>query len=174
MKGVKMSNRGINKVILVGNVGAAPECRTFESGDLVVNFSVATSESWIDKQSGEDRVKTEWHRCVAYRGVAGIIKDYVHKGSKVYLEGKLQTRKWLDKNNQEKQITEIIIEQIELMGGGQSGGVQNVQSSGVETTHDLITDTDSAAPKATAKASGKKKAASTKQKLVDELDDVPF
>ena len=85
-----MASRGVNKVILLGNLGADPECRTFQNGDLVANFSLATSETWQDRNTGEDREKTEWHRCVAYRGLAGVVQKFVRKGSKLYIEGKPQ------------------------------------------------------------------------------------
>tara|TARA_R110000737_G_scaffold219429_1_gene235498 strand:+ start:658 stop:1107 length:450 start_codon:yes stop_codon:yes gene_type:complete len=101
----------LNKATLIGNVGQDPEIRQTKDGKDVASFSLATSESWKDKSSGEKRDKTEWHRIVVFsQGLVGIIKSYVKKGSKLYLEGSLQTRKWTDKNDVEKYTTEIILQ----------------------------------------------------------------
>ena len=101
----------INKVILVGNIGQDPEIRTTGDGREVANFSLATSESWKDKNSGERKEKTEWHRVVVFsQGLVGIIKNYIKKGTKVYLEGSLQTRKWTDNQGVEKYTTEIVLQ----------------------------------------------------------------
>ncbi len=100
----------INKVILVGNLGNDPEIKTTNNGNKIASFSVATSETWKDKQSGEKQEKTEWHRVVVFnQNLAEVVEKYVKKGSKVYVEGSLQTRKWTDKDGQEKQVTEVII-----------------------------------------------------------------
>ena len=100
----------INKVILVGNLGNDPEIKTTNNGNKVANFSLATSETWKDKQSGEKQEKTEWHRVVIFnQNLAEIVEKYVKKGSKVYVEGSLQTRKWTDDDGQEKRITEIVL-----------------------------------------------------------------
>lgn len=101
----------VNKVILVGNVGQDPEIRTTQDGREIASFSVATSESWKDKNSGEKREKTEWHRIVIFsQGLVGIVKNYVKKGSKLYIEGSLQTRKWTDSQGIEKFTTEIVLQ----------------------------------------------------------------
>jgi len=101
----------VNKVILVGNIGADPEVRNMPSGGKVVNLSVATSETWKDKNSGEKREKTEWHRVVIFsEGLAKVAEQYLKKGSKVYLEGQLQTRKWTDQSGAEKYSTEIVLQ----------------------------------------------------------------
>jgi single-strand DNA-binding protein len=101
----------INKVILVGNVGQDPEIRSTQDGREIANFSLATSESWKDKATGEKKDKTEWHRVVIFsQGLVGIIKNYVKKGSKVYIEGALQTRKWTDAQGVEKFTTEIVLQ----------------------------------------------------------------
>jgi single-strand DNA-binding protein len=101
----------INKVILIGNVGQDPEIRVTQDGKEIVNFSLATSENWRDKNTGEKKEKTEWHRVVIFSpGLVNIAKQYLKKGSKVYLEGALQTRKWNDKNGVEKYTTEIILQ----------------------------------------------------------------
>jgi single-strand DNA-binding protein len=101
----------VNKVILVGNVGADPEVRTLPSGNKVVNLTVATSENWKDKSTGERKEKTEWHRVVIFsEGLARVAEQYVKKGSKVYLEGSLQTRKWQDQSGQDKYSTEVVLQ----------------------------------------------------------------
>ena len=101
----------LNKVVLIGNLGRDPEIRTTGDGKEIANFSIATSESWRDKVTGEKKEKTEWHRIVVFsEGLVKIIKNYVKKGSKIYLEGQLQTRKWNDDNNQEKYTTEIVLQ----------------------------------------------------------------
>lgn len=113
---------GINKVILVGNVGRDPESRTMPDGNAVVNFSLATSESWKDKNTGEKREQTEWHRLVAFRRLAEIIQQYVRKGSKLYIEGKLKTRKWQADDGSDRYATEIIVDQMQMLdsrGGGE-------------------------------------------------------
>ena len=103
----------VNKVILVGNLGREPEARAMQSGDKVVNLSVATSENWRDRQSGERREKTEWHRVVIFvQNLADVAEKYLHKGSKVYLEGQLQTRKWTDQSGQEKYSTEVVLQKF--------------------------------------------------------------
>ena len=100
----------INKVILVGNLGADPEVRSFNNGGKVCNFTLATSESWKDKQSGEKREKTEWHRVVIFGdGLVRVAENYLKKGSKVYIEGSLQTRKWQDRDGNDKYTTEVVI-----------------------------------------------------------------
>lgn len=105
-----MASRGINKVILIGNLGADPEIRYFPSGDAVANFNIATSESWKDKTTGEPQERTEWHRIVIFGKLAEIAKQYLHKGSKVYIEGKLRTRKWQGQDGQDRYTTEVIVD----------------------------------------------------------------
>jgi single-strand DNA-binding protein len=107
--------RGVNKVILIGNLGNDPELRYTPSGAAVANFSVATSESWKDKASGENKESTEWHKCVAWNRTAEVIAEYLHKGSKIYVEGKLQTRKWEDKNGNDRYTTEIVVGQMQML-----------------------------------------------------------
>jgi single-strand DNA-binding protein len=135
----------VNKVILVGNLGKDPEARSMNNGGEVISFSVATSESWNDKQSGEKRDKTEWHNVVIFNENLGrIAKQYLRKGSSVYLEGQLQSRKWQDQNGNDRYTTEVVLQryrgELTLLGnrndgggGGQSGGGNNWgggQSSG--------------------------------------------
>lgn len=103
----------VNKVILVGNLGADPEVRRMQSGDPVVNLRIATSESWRDRQSGERREKSEWHSVVIFNeGLAKVAEQYLKKGAKVYLEGALQTRKWMDQNGNERYTTEIVLQKF--------------------------------------------------------------
>lgn len=117
-----MASRGVNKVILIGNLGADPDIRYMPSGEPVANLSLATSESWKDSQSGELREKTEWHRVVAFRKLAEIIGQYCKKGSKLYIEGRLQTRKWQDQNGQDRYTTEIVADQMQMLDSRGSGG----------------------------------------------------
>jgi len=127
----KIMAGSVNKVILVGNLGKDPEVRRMTSGDPVVNLSVATSESWRDKASGERKEKTEWHRVVIFnKNLAEVAEKYLRKGAKVYVEGQLQTRKWTDKDGAEKYSTEVVLQNFrgELTmldgrnGGGEGGG----------------------------------------------------
>ncbi|MED5526985.1 MAG: single-stranded DNA-binding protein [Pseudomonadota bacterium] len=123
-----MASRGINKVIIVGNLGGDPEVRYMPNGNAVANFTVATSESWKDKQSGEQKELTEWHRMVIYGRLAEIAGEYLRKGSKVYMEGRLQTRKWAGQDGQDRYTTEIIVSEMQMLDsrgsgqGGQGGG----------------------------------------------------
>jgi single-strand DNA-binding protein len=116
--------RGINKVILIGNLGADPETRAMPSGTTVANLRVATSESWRDKQSGEQQERTEWHRVALFGRLAEIAAEYLKKGSQVYIEGSLRTRKWQDKQGNERYSTEIIGNELQMLGGrgGGAGG----------------------------------------------------
>ncbi len=115
--------RGVNKVILIGNLGQDPEVKYMPNGNAVANITVATSESWKDKNTGEQVDKTEWHRVVFFRRLAEIVGEYLKKGSKIYIEGKLQTRKWQDKNGKDNWTTEIIASEMQMLdsrGGGSS------------------------------------------------------
>ncbi len=114
--------RGINKVIVVGNLGQDPDVRYTTGGAAVTNISVATSEQWKDKNTGEDVVKTEWHRIVFFGRLAEIAGEYLKRGSQVYIEGKLQTRKWQDNNGQDRYTTEIVANEMQMLGARQSGG----------------------------------------------------
>ncbi len=129
----------INKVILVGNLGRDPEIRTMQSGDKLANFSLATSETWNDRQSGERRERTEWHRVVIFGRLAEIAERYLRKGSKVYLEGSLQTRKWQDQSGQERYTTEVVLQRfrgelqmLDKAGDGDSGGRSTGYGGGYE------------------------------------------
>lgn len=121
----------VNKVILVGNLGADPETRYMPNGDAVANIRLATTESWKDKASGEKKEITEWHRVVFYRKLAEIVGQYLKKGSAVYVEGRIRTRKWQDKEGQERYTTEIEANEMQMLGGRQN----SAGSSGGETEY---------------------------------------
>lgn len=119
--------RGVNKVIIVGNLGNDPEHKTFPNGGSVTNISVATSEQWTDKQTGEKKEATEWHRIVLFNRLGEIAAQYLRKGSKVYIEGSLRTRKWQDQNGQDRYTTEIRADQMQMLdsaGASNTGGYQ--------------------------------------------------
>ncbi len=124
--------RGVNKVILIGNLGKDPEVRYTPSGAAVANITLATSESWKDKQSGEQVERTEWHRIVMFNRLGEIAGEYLRKGSKVFIEGRLQTRKWQDKNSgQDRYTTEIIADNMQMLdskGGGSSNAMDSSMS----------------------------------------------
>ncbi len=124
--------RGINKVILVGNLGSDPETRYSPSGSAVTKFSVATSESWRDKQSGERQERTEWHRVVMFGRLAEIGQEYLRKGSQVYIEGSLRTNKWQDNNGNDRYTTEVVANEMQMLGGrggGMGGGEPSYDDS---------------------------------------------
>lgn len=114
--------KGINKVIIIGNLGRDPEVRYMPSGGAVTTLSLATSESWKDKQSGETQEHTEWHRVVMFNRLAEIAGEYLRKGSKLYIEGSLRTRKWQDKSGQEKYTTEIVASEMQMLDGRGASG----------------------------------------------------
>lgn len=118
-----MASRGVNKVILVGNLGTDPEVRYMPNGNAVANLSLATSESWKDQQ-GQVQERTEWHRLTMYRRLAEVAGEYLKKGSQIYVEGKLQTRKWQDQQGQDRYTTEVIVDQMQMLGGRNEGGNQ--------------------------------------------------
>ncbi|MDF4592304.1 single-stranded DNA-binding protein [Vibrio parahaemolyticus] len=121
-----MASRGINKVILVGNLGNDPEIRYMPNGGVVANITIATSESWRDKATGEQREKTEWHRVVLFGKLAEVAGEYLRKGSQVYVEGQLQTRKWQDQSGQDRYSTEVVVQGfngvMQMLGGRAQGG----------------------------------------------------
>lgn len=118
-----MARSGINKVILVGNLGQDPEVKYMPNGDAVVNISIATSETWQDKASGENREKTEWHRVVMFRRLGEIAGEYLKKGSKVYIEGKLQTRKWQAQDGSDRYTTEVVANDMQMLDSRGQGGM---------------------------------------------------
>ncbi len=157
--------RGVNKVILIGNLGQDPEVKYMPNGGAVTNVTIATSESWKDKSTGEQKEKTEWHRVVFFQRLAEIVGEYLKKGSKVYIEGKLQTRKWQDQSGNDRYTTEIVANEMQMLdsrgGGGGGGGNFNQspppnQSSGAAPQQQ---------PAATAPAGGG---------MGDFDDDIPF
>ncbi len=114
--------RGINKVILVGNLGADPESRTMPSGSAVTNIRVATSESWKDKDTGDQQERTEWHNVAFFGRLAEVAGEYLRKGSQVYVEGKLRTRKWQDRDGNDRWTTEVISNEMQMLGGRPGSG----------------------------------------------------
>ena len=130
-----MASRGVNKVILVGNLGNDPETRYMPSGGAVTNITVATSESWKDKQTGQPQERTEWHRIVFFNRLGEIAGEYLRKGSKIYIEGALRTRKWQDKSGQDRYTTEIVASEMQMLdskgsqGAGAQGGYQQQPQS---------------------------------------------
>ena len=147
--------RGINKVILIGNLGNDPDVRYTAGGAAVSRISIATTESWKDKESGEQQEKTEWHRVVFFGRLAEIVAEYLKKGSQVYIEGRLQTNKWQDKEGNDRYTTEIIANEMQMLGGRQSSG-----------SFDKSPPSESAAPAKTAAKPSKD------ENFVD--DDIPF
>ncbi|MCP4700156.1 MAG: single-stranded DNA-binding protein [Gammaproteobacteria bacterium] len=139
-----MSN-GVNKAIIIGNLGADPEQKTMPNGGAVCNVSIATSESWKDKNTGEQQDRTEWHRVVFFNRLAEIVAEYLKKGAKVYIEGQLRTRKWTDKEGVERYSTEIVAREMQMLdsraGGGQGQQPQQPQAHpGNEYAESMITD----------------------------------
>lgn len=153
---------GVNKVILIGNLGADPEVRHLQNGASVANFRIATSETYKDKTTGERREQTEWHSIVAWRGLAEITEKYLRKGTKVYVEGKLRTRKWQDKDGIERFTTEIHADEMTMLDrpGGGDGGAQSSASHPVERTSNTSPSTP---PVQTTYAASS-----------EEVDDLPF
>lgn len=141
--------RGINKVILVGNLGADPETRYMPSGKAVTNIRIATSEGWTDKQSGDKQERTEWHSVVLFDKLGEISAEYLRKGSQVYIEGSLRTRKWQDKEGKDRYTTEIVAREMQMLGSrGGSGGGQ--YGGGAEARTPASRTEDRAAPPADA------------------------
>jgi single-strand DNA-binding protein len=138
--------RGVNLVILIGNLGADPELRFTPSGVAVATLNLATSEAWKDKQSGEQQERTEWHRVVLYNRLAEIAGEYLRKGSKVFIRGRIQTRKWQDKNNQPRVTTEIVADDLQMLdgrGGNQTIGETNTSKANEpETVRSEVFDDD--------------------------------
>ncbi len=154
----------VNKVILVGNLGADPETRYMPNGDAVANVRLATTESWRDKASGEKREITEWHRVVFYRKLAEIVGQYLRKGSSVYIEGRIRTRKWQDKEGQERYTTEIEANEMQMLGGRQSAS-----SSGGEVEY------GGSMPSSAPSSGGNRPAPAKKAPSFDDMDDdIPF
>jgi single-strand DNA-binding protein len=163
----------VNKVILVGNLGADPETRYMPNGDAVANIRLATTESWKDKASGEKKEITEWHRVVFYRKLAEIAGQYLKKGSAVYVEGRIRTRKWQDKEGQERYTTEIEANEMQMLGGRSGAGA----SSGGEAEYGGSMPSSSSGSGASfGGSSGAARAAPAKKapSFEDMDDDIPF
>jgi single-strand DNA-binding protein len=124
--------RGINKVILVGNLGQEPDTRYMPSGAAVTNISVATNESWKDKETGEQVDRTEWHRVAFFNRLAEIAGEYLHKGSQVYIEGRLRTRKWQDKEGHDRYTTEIIADEMQMLGSRGGGAYEGSAQDNIQ------------------------------------------
>lgn len=129
----------LNRVEIIGNVGGDPEIKALQNGNKVANFSIATSESWTDKNTGEKKEHTDWHRIVVWNeGLVGVIEKYVHKGDKIYIEGKLKTRKWQDQNGTDRYATEVVLTgydgKLILLGGKRNGGEGGSAGGSTQTT----------------------------------------
>ena len=164
--------RGINKVILVGNVGGDPEVRYMPNGNAVATISIATSESWKDKQSGDKQERTEWHRVVCFNRLGEIVGEYVKKGSKLYIEGSLRTRKWQDQQGQDRYTTEIIASELQMLDskGGNYGSGANYDDM-PEMNQDAASAYAHGSPSTKNKASA---SAAAPAALEEMDDDVPF
>ena len=151
--------RGVNKVTLIGNLGNDQEVRYGKNGNAIANISLATAESWRDKDSGEQQERTEWHRVVFFGRLAEIVSEYLHKGSQVYVEGRLQTNKWQDKEGNDRYTTQIVANEMQMLGG--RGGSTNNQEPAVEKSADA--------------SSEQNKQSSPNQSSTDDFDeDIPF
>ena len=161
--------RGINKVILVGNLGNDPEVRYTPSGSAVATLSIATTDSWKDKQTGEQRDKTEWHRVVMFNRLGEIAGEYLRKGSQVYIEGRLQTRKWTDQNGQDRYTTEIVANDMQMLGGRSGGGTASFDQSPAPQQNNQYQ--QQAAPQSNAPQQNNPPPA---EPMADFDDDIPF
>lgn len=169
-----MARSGINKVIILGNLGNDPETRYMPNGNAVTNISIATSESWKDKQTGQNQERTEWHRVVFFNRLAEIAGEYLRKGSKVYIEGSLRTRKWQDQSGNDRYTTEIVATDMQMLdrrgeGGASAGGFEGYDQM-PESRSDANFGGGSAAPASAPKAP----AAPTTPAASEFDDDIPF
>ncbi len=158
-----MAKRGINKVILVGRIGKDPETKYLTDSNVVTNISIATSESWKDKTSGEQVEKTEWHRVVFFGKLAEIAGEYLRKGSKVYIEGRLQTRKWQDQSGQDRYTTEIVANDMQMLDSKSDAAQQS----------NLVDSTLNAMPQASQQPAGLNTRVGQSNSGFDEMD-IPF
>ena len=161
----------INKVILVGNLGRDPETRYMPEGGAVTNVSIATTDTWKDKTSGEKKEATEWHRVVFFNRLAEIAGEYLKKGSQVYVEGRLRTRKWQDKEGQDKYTTEIVCDTMQMLGGRQGMGEGGGRGPDRGSDRGEASDRGAPPPEGRPAAAGAKKPAG---KFDDMEDDIPF
>ena len=166
-----MSSRGVNKVIIVGNLGGDPEVKYMPSGDAVANLTVATSESWRDKATGEQKEKTEWHRVAIFGKLAEIAGEYLRKGSQVYLEGQLQTRKWQDQQGNDRYSTEVVLQGfngvMQMLGGKSDGGGQQQQPQQPQQQYNAPQQQQQRAPQQAPQQQ-------QQQPPMDYSDDIPF
>ena len=155
----------VNKVILIGNLGRDPETRYMPNGEAVTNITLATTETWKDRTSGERQEKTEWHRVTFYRRLAEIAGEYLKKGSQVFVEGRLETRKWTDKEGKDRYTTEIIASEMKMLGSRPGAGTPN---------YDASDDSGASRPAAKSAAGANRPAAKTPGSISDMDDDIPF
>jgi len=160
--------RGINKVILVGNLGRDPEVRYTPNGGAIANLTIATSEQWKDKQTGQNQDRTEWHRVVMFGRLGEIAGEYLKKGSQVYIEGKLQTRKWQDKDGNDRYTTEIVANEMQMLG---SSGGRGAASADFNPDYGS---SSSSAPAAQAASGGSRSSSGGGGNFDDFDDDIPF
>ncbi|MBX2810090.1 MAG: single-stranded DNA-binding protein [Cellvibrionaceae bacterium] len=166
--------RGVNKVIVVGNLGQDPEVRYMPSGGAVTNVSVATSESWKDKQTGQPQERTEWHRIVFFNRLAEVAGEYLKKGSQVYIEGSLRTRKWQDQGGQDRYTTEIVASEMQMLGGRQGGGAMSDQGYGAPAGQGNYQQAPQASNSASSAAPSAPQAVAPSQAMDSFDDDIPF
>ena len=133
-----MSKRGVNKVILIGNVGKDPDIKATNNGSTIANISVATSESWKDKSTGQQQERTEWHRVVFFGRLAEIVRDYLKQGSKVYIEGSIRTRKWQDQSGQDRYTTEIVASEMQMLDSRENVAISPSVASNQQVEDDDI------------------------------------
>lgn len=170
-----MASRGVNKVILVGNLGNDPETRYMPSGGAVTNITMATSETWKDKQTGQPQERTEWHRVVFFNRLAEIAGEYLRKGSKVYVEGSLRTRKWQDQSGQDRYTTEIVAGEMQMLDSRGAGGGGNYQQpAGGNMGGAPQGGAPQAAPQAVPQAAPQAAPAPAPQDFDNFDDDIPF
>lgn len=175
-----MASRGVNKVILIGNLGQDPEIRYMPNGGAVANLTLATSESWRDKQTGEMREKTEWHRVVIFGKLAEVAGEYLKKGSQVYIEGSLQTRKWQDQSGQDRYTTEVVVniggsmQMLGGRGGDSSGPSQGGNQGGWGQPQQPAASQQFSGGASAAPARSQAPAPQTNEPPIDFDDDIPF
>ena len=157
--------RGVNKVTLIGNLGADPEVRYTAGGSAVANARLATAESWRDKETGDQQERTEWHRIVFFSRLAEIVGEYLKKGSQVYIEGRLQTRKWQDRDGNDRYTTEIVANEMQMLGSRGSGGAEIGGASGHNESGNFASNASNGEPAAKQ---------SPEPPMDDFDDDIPF
>ncbi|EED30813.1 single-stranded DNA-binding protein [gamma proteobacterium NOR5-3] len=170
-----MASRGVNKVILVGNLGAEPETRFMPSGGSVTNVRLATSETWKDKQTGQPQERTEWHRVVFFNRLAEIAAEYLHKGSKLYVEGAIRTRKWQDQSGQDRYTTEIVGSEMQMLDSrGSSGAAGGSGDSGYDQSYPEAGGGPSGGSNYSSAPQGGSAPSSPPASMGDIDDDIPF